>query len=264
MIVVGVALGVACGRGPFDADGLPPAWCSATPPGAGVPFADVPPNGGGCAALGNVRLTFGCSEPGDCGPLVLCNPRQQDGGDGPFTCCSDDPATGRDATGVLPYFSQGNNDLGTKGVCVRTDRIDDGLHEPEAKGCPVPCNPTWPASDIQNACGRGRVCCQTRAVETADCVRDPQTGLFRPVTGEDIGVRRDDDKIVTDWNQAAHATHQDPAGVGCLGFALGDVGSEVFEDCIRQLSVADQRGFCTDADDCCVDRDHETACDRLN
>ena len=61
--------------------------------------------------------------------------------------------------------------------------------------------------------------------------------MFRPVDGGDIGV-------FTMWRPADHATHQDPNGDGCLGLALGDTSSPVFQDCVRQLSVANQRGFC--------------------
>ncbi len=77
------------------------------------------------------------------------------------------------------------------------------------------------------------------------------------MTGEDIGTQ-------SDWNAGAHRTHQDPAGVACTLLAGGDQASPVFLDCIRQLSVADQRGLCRDVDDCCVDAQAPTVCDALN
>ena len=77
------------------------------------------------------------------------------------------------------------------------------------------------------------------------------------MTGDDIGS-------LTDWNPGAHTTHQDPAGVACTGHAQGDQSSDVFLECIVELTVANQRGICMDADDCHVDPDHRTACDALN
>ena len=135
-----------------------------------------------------------------------------------------------------PYFSGNNNALGTSGMCVRVDDIQgQGLIEIAAANCPIPCNPTWPADWIDDVCGSARVCCQTVALEQNDCVNDG--GGFRPVTGEDIGT-------LTDWRPAAHSTHQDPNGDGCIGLAGGNTNSSTFQDCVRQLSVANQRGFC--------------------
>ena len=53
-------------------------------------------------------------------------------------------------------------------------------------------------------------------------------------------------------------------GIACTGFAMGDQASDVFRECIRELTVANQRGICMDVDDCFVDPDHRTACDELN
>ena len=128
----------------------------------------------------------------------------------------------------------------------------------------MPCNPTWAAEHVDLVCGGGRVCCQTKALEPEDCVRDPQTGRFRPVTADDIGIRREDGTNVSEWTEGEHATHQDPDGLACRIHAGNDLNDPVFTDCARELTVANRRGFCTDPDDCCVDPDHETVCDRLN
>jgi hypothetical protein len=48
----------------------------------------------------------------------------------------------------------------------------------------------------------------------------------------------------SNWNNVAHATHQDPNGTVCLALAGGDTRSERFLECIQHLTVADQRGFC--------------------
>ncbi|MEX1363523.1 MAG: hypothetical protein AB1Z98_10375 [Nannocystaceae bacterium] len=182
-------------------------------------------------------------------PLVAfrCNPRQENNCPDTHFCCSDDPAapngdkpayTGKDVGDPSsdPYFSGVNNGVGTSGMCVRVDDIPgQGLMDFGALNCPIPCNPTWEASWINDVCGPARVCCQTVALEAADCVQGAD-GL-RPVNGDDIGT-------LTMWRPADHATHQDPNGDGCLGLAANNVNSPVFQDCVRQLSVADQRGFC--------------------
>lgn len=182
-------------------------------------------------------------------PLVAfrCNPRQENNCPATHFCCSDDPAaeegnkpdyTNRsipDPVGA-PYFSGANNNVGTSGMCVRVDDIQgQGLQDLAALNCPIPCNPTWDAEWIDDVCGPARVCCQTVAIEAPDCVQDG--GSFRPVDGNDIGG-------LTSWRPADHATHQDPNGDGCLGLAGGDNTSSIFQDCVRQLSVANQRGFC--------------------
>lgn len=189
----------------------------------------------------------------------ICNPRQADacadlsnpGRDTGLTCCSDDPAAlggalpafaGRGVDGgETPYFSGANNALGTSGMCVDASEVEDGLTEAAAAGCPVPCNPTWSDEDVGAVCGSGAVCCQTRVLEAADCIDDG--GTLRPVTGDDIGAG-------TDWNPGAHATHQDPAGLGCSNLAQGDMSSSIFTECILELSVANQRGLCVQATAC--------------
>lgn len=181
-------------------------------------------------------------------PLVAfrCNPKQESNCPDTHYCCSDDPAAPMGAKpdymgknipdGQKPYFSGENNLLGTSGMCVRVDDIaGQGLIEFAAANCPIPCNPTWSEAWIDDVCGSARVCCQTVELDPLDCVADG--GMFRPVTGDDIGV-------LTQWKPAEHVTHQDPNGTSCLALALGNPMSEEFQDCVRQLSVADQRGFC--------------------
>jgi hypothetical protein len=183
-------------------------------------------------------------------PLVAfrCKPNQESNCPDTHFCCSDDPAavggakpnyTGKNIDdGAMPYFSGDNNGLGTAGMCVRVDDIaGQGLVELAAANCPIPCNPTWSEEWIDDVCGSARVCCQTVELEAKDCVIDPADNKYRPVNGDDIGV-------LSAWRPNDHATHQDPNGSTCLALAAGDNSSPVFQDCVRQLSVADQRGFC--------------------
>lgn len=183
-------------------------------------------------------------------PLVAfrCNPKQESNCPDTHFCCSDDPAAANGGKpnymgksipdGEDPYFSGINNGLGTSGMCVRVDDIaGQGLIEPAAANCPIPCNPTWDEAWIDDVCGSARVCCQTVELDAKDCVQDPGTGMWRPVNGDDIGT-------LTQWRPADHTTHQDPNGSSCLALAAGNSASETFQDCVRQLSVADQRGFC--------------------
>ncbi|MBL4684000.1 MAG: hypothetical protein JKY37_05380 [Nannocystaceae bacterium] len=206
-------------------------------------------------ALYGVALGVGATVASSCigvnYPTVAfrCNPRQSDNCPETHYCCADDPAA---VDGLLPnylqkdignssspYFSGVNNGLGTSGMCVNRDDIPtgSGLLEPIAANCPIPCNPTWVRDEIDIVCGATRVCCQTGQLEAADCVRDDEGEPYRPVNGADIGG-------LTDWNAAAHATHQDAAGIECTGIAMGDQTSDAFLNCIAQLTVADQRGFC--------------------
>ncbi|MEM9459043.1 MAG: hypothetical protein AAGF11_33000 [Myxococcota bacterium] len=180
-------------------------------------------------------------------PLVAfrCDPRQEDNCPDTHFCCSDDPAAaegqkpayvGKNITNAsTPYFSGDNNGRSRSGMCVRVDDIaGQGLAEPFALNCPIPCNPTWPEDWIDDVCGVARVCCQTVALETPDCISGDDG--FRPVTGDDILAER------TLWRPSDHATHQDPNGSGCQALAGEDM--DLFFDCLAQLSVADQRGFC--------------------
>lgn len=209
------------------------------PEGPFIDCADLPA-GGETVAPGTGPLGF---------PEQSCDPRTSGTGNG-YRCCSTDPATadgqipayqGKGIEGSTPLYADAANGAGRWGMCVRTEDIPtgSGLLE-EALNCPIPCNPTWADDDITSVCGSGRVCCQTTAIGANDCVQDD--GVWRPVTGADIG----DQTIVpaTNWSNAAHDTHQDPNGAVCLAASGGDVNSAAFAECIRHLSVADQRGYC--------------------
>jgi hypothetical protein len=190
-------------------------------------------------------------------PLVSfrCNPKQEQNCPDTHFCCSDDPSAPGGAKpdfagqgidgGEKPYFAGDNNGLGVSGMCVRTDDLvgQGGLSELAAVNCPVPCNPTWDQAWINDVCGN-RVCCQTVELEPKDCVLDPSEGTYRAVTGHDIGVSNGANGVITQWRPADHVTHQDPNGSSCLALAGGNNQSEAFQDCVRQLTVADQRGFC--------------------
>ena len=113
----------------------------------------------------------------------------------------------------------------------------------EQPQCPVPCNPTWGAGEVSAVCGPTRMCCQTVEITELDCILDGDS--WRPVTGEDILQNR------TNWDVNRHETHQDPGAIVCLDLAdgaldevLGDQNSTAFQNCARELSVANQRGFC--------------------
>ncbi len=125
-------------------------------------------------------------------------------------CCSDDPAAvggalpsyvNRGIDGSTPIFAGANNDLGTSGLCIRTSDIptDGKLLEPEAMNCPIPCNPTWDQATTDEVCGASRVCYQTQPLEPEDCILDPDTQQWRPVTGDDVGDG-------TIWATNSHAT----------------------------------------------------------
>ena len=191
-------------------------------------------------------------------PLVAfrCNPKQESNCPDTHFCCSDDPAAPGGAKpdymgknidgGEKPYFSGENNGLGVSGMCVDVDQIaGQGLMEFAAVNCPIPCNPTWDDAWIDDVCGNTRVCCQTVELEQKDCVLDPDTNMYRPVSGDDIGVTNPNTgAVITQWRPNDHVTHQDPNGSSCLALAMGNQNSELFQDCVRQLTVANQRGFC--------------------
>jgi len=183
-----------------------------------------------------------------------CNPRQPDNCPESHFCCSDDPATAEDGalpayegkmvsgTTSTPLYSDAANRAGTSGMCVNRDEIPAGigLLSAAAANCPIPCNPTWSDANIEAVCGELRVCCQTVELGDKDCVLPDGETQWRPVTGADIGSMGV--SPVSNWNAVAHNTHQDPNGTVC-STAFGQ-GSEEWTQCIRQLSVADQRGFC--------------------
>jgi hypothetical protein len=170
-----------------------------------------------------------------------------------YLCCSDDPAAvsgdlpgylGRGA-GATPYFSGANNGFSSTGLCVEDGLLapGQGLAEPQAAGCPVPCNPRWSASEVAQVCGASSLCCQTVEMGALDCVLDD--GCWRPARGEDIyapNVAGSWGQGPDPWAPVTHETHQDPGGHGCRAFAQGNAAAE--QDCFTQLSVADQRGMC--------------------
>lgn len=193
------------------------------------------------------------------------------GFDTPQLCCSDDPTAiglddlaadvvpayqGRGGEGT-PIFSGGNNPLSRSGACVSEGSVAPAyaLADINAAGCPVPCNPTWSASQITTICGPAALCCQAQALEPKDCVIDPglgDAGCWRPVTGADIqGLGGAD---ATDWSSTDHATHQDPSGLGCETFvsgvpqgvldSQGITANDLLFACYVRLSVANQRGYC--------------------
>jgi hypothetical protein len=188
-----------------------------------------------------------------------CDPRQGDNCPDTHFCCSDDPST---ADGKLPNFvgkgiagsstplyADTANRAGTSGLCVNTDDIplNQGLVDPAALNCPIPCNPKWSAGDITTVCGPARVCCQTVEVADKDCVQETDSGTWRPVTGADICTPTPSNPCsivpATNWNNVAHETHQDPNGTVCAAVS-GGAGTAAFNECITHLTVADQRGFC--------------------
>ena len=205
-----------------------------------------------------------CFEPEFGNPSFRCNPSKPSCPD-EEVCCSDDPAAtqGRlpnyfkpgvtDATYGVPIFSGDNNPLSSSGMCVA---VGDFQSPFPSTGCPVPCNPTWTAGKRDAICGAGSLCCQMQELDAAkDCVLDPGTNKWRPVTGADIGK-------LTTWGPA-HSTNQDPQGANCLVFAAGGgagpPNEEAKQDCYAQLTVANQRGFCYKACPCVED-----VCDQKN
>ncbi|MEM9456774.1 MAG: hypothetical protein AAGF11_21535 [Myxococcota bacterium] len=209
--------------------------------------ADETGASGAACGLSDTELVGG-GPPGPLGYPDGCDPSNDPGING-YRCCSDDPAAAGGlapdyqdkniSNAGLPYFSGNNNGFSRTGQCIHVAAIaGQGLLEAAAANCPIPCNPTWPGETIADVCGPARVCCQTRAIEPKDCIEDPETGLFRPVTGGDIIA------TLTNWRPGDHATHQDPNGSGCQALAGGDLQSPFFLDCVEQLNVANQRGFC--------------------
>ncbi|MEX1369011.1 MAG: hypothetical protein AB1Z98_38145 [Nannocystaceae bacterium] len=249
-LAIAAAAGLGSGCGPtieLESDsGSGSATSDPMDPTVG-PGESADSSGGQAAAcgVGDTELVGG-GPPGPLGFPPGCDPRVDPGTNG-YRCCSDDPAAagnglpayeGRGIAGAPPYFADANNDVGRSGLCVDVSQVaGQGLQGTAAIDCPIPCNPTWGSADIATVCGPARQCCQTQELQPADCVEDPDTGRFRPVTGDDIG-------LLTQWGLADHATHQDPNGDGCLALAGGDVTSMAFQECARSLSVADQRGVC--------------------
>ncbi len=182
-----------------------------------------------------------------------------------YICCSDDAtAWNRSTVGAsaipdyslnpdnkqVPMFSGAYNSLSTSGMCVREGAVPlgAGLRQPAALGCPVPCNPTWGAGEIEDVCGgTSYLCCQTAELDPSDCVFDEGKQCYRPVTGLDVIPASSSDATLSDWATSAHATHQGPNGNSCKSFlgaeGLPTDGAE-WKACVQKLTVADQHGFC--------------------
>jgi hypothetical protein len=237
-IALALALLAACGPGKSDTDtdddvtGDTPAVTE--PPTSSEPTSGDPTE----------------EDPGN--PAGVCDPSADSLCPTDYICCSDDPATVGGKTpnffnpGVVddeygvPIFSGNNNSLSTWGRCVEVG----GFTSPFASGCPVPCNPTWEPARLTEICGTTSTCCSFTQLDPAkDCVLDPDTQRWRAVTGKDIG--KEFNGVPEMWGPL-HTTNQDPYGTSCMLFSGpgGMMNQEVFEDCVEQLSVADQRGFC--------------------
>jgi hypothetical protein len=215
-----------------------------------------------------------CFEPDFGNPSFRCNPAADAECPSGETCCSDDPATvggkkpnyfAKDGAGNpllndeygQPIFSGNNNPLSFSGMCVKVG----GFTSPFTNGCPTPCNPTWDAATQLEICGNPQmsVCCQAQELDPVrDCVLDGST--WRAVTGKDIGPAEAGG--LTSWG-GAHASNQDPDGKSCEVFAsgTGTFSMDAYNDCVSQLTVANQRGFCYNPSECpCV----EDVCDMKN
>lgn len=273
---MGLGVAVGCGRSPEAFFGIPEVCLDIEDGNLRREGEPSPVAVGACDELESSAPLYGCSDNDSCDRAVLrCDP-STDLGSGTHRCCSDDPTSfdggiprfaGGSGAGSLALFAGEANDRGTSGVCVRTELVDVSLTEGGARGCPVPCNPTWEDGDVAAVCGSGRVCCQTTAVDRRDCVRDPITMRWRAVDGNDINVSTPDGDVLTNWGRSAHVTHQDPGGKACAemaGISGNDSNNPEFLACIRRLTVANQRGFCTEASECCVSPDYVDKCEQLN
>ena len=232
---------------------------SATDPSTGDTGADTGeiPNDGVYVDCADFGPGDGIVSGDDSGPLgfypFACNPRTSGTSPTGHKCCSSDPSTADGALpayeglaieGSTPLYADAANFAGTWGMCIEAGMVPQGfgLLSAQGSGCPIPCNPQWGGADVEAVCGQGRTCCQTIELRPKDCVFDETTELWRAVKGTDIG--NNEITPPTIWNATAHETHQDPNGTICLAYAAGDTQSTEFVECVRQLTVADQRGFC--------------------
>lgn len=201
-----------------------------------------------------------------------CAPNGNDSCPESHQCCSDDPTTldgrlpdyGRGLPDVSdPIFAAGGNFRGSSGVCVNTDEVPSGLSLDAPLRCPLPCNPTWPDTDIEAVCGEGAACCQTVSISAEDCVLDPTSGRWRPAAGQDALASLSGGDL---WKPTTNSSHQDPDFDACAELADADRTSAIFSDCVGQLSVANQRGFCMQLEggECPLPADPSTRCDELN
>lgn len=174
-----------------------------------------------------------------------------------------------------PMFSEANNVISRTGMCVSDSVIGDlaanaaGLEQPPSVGCPRPCNPSWGQSDVQAVCrvnglGQTNLCCETVELDVTDCVFDGDLDCFRPVSGLDLNVDGNTPPAVLErvdssgniivgstvtWVEGDHATMQGANGSSCLIFANQDTSSSLYIQCVRALSVANQRGYCLERND---------------
>lgn len=236
---------------------------------------------GVAAGLGAVIATS-CADVSYGVVAFRCNPRQgAQACPEEYFCCSDDPAaiggalpdyTGRNIPGSDdPLFSGSQNAFSSSGMCVDLGAIqgDPGynpayvLQDPGAVNCPIPCNPRWSQQQVTQVCGAGAQCCQTVLIEPEDCVHGLDE-VWRPAVGADI--RQTNVFPSTSWSPFSHATHQAPNGAACR--ELFPDNQDAFEDCLRQLTVADQRGFCrwpqTPDQRCPAQNEFADACEQIN
>ncbi len=188
-----------------------------------------------------------------------CNPRQTDNCPDGYFCCSDDSAQ---LNGQF-IFSGFRNADSISGMCVKEGAVSPTAGHPELPKCPIPCDPSAPADTIAAVCGAGVMCCQTAEITANDCVKDPATGMWRPVTGSDVFPPNQ----LTNWAPGAHDTHQDPGGNVCTQLAGGDQNSQTFRDCMGAIGVANRRGFCMAAcppENPSVNPNYRSPCDCLN
>lgn len=173
-----------------------------------------------------------------------------------YNCCSDDPTS----IAGIPLFSNESNDRSMTGLCVDGRDI---VSRPEfLEGCPIPCNPTWDRATIDNVCEPDRVCCQTKELVEADCIFDEAEGQWRPMDGRDAEAA-----LLAGQDRWGDGTHQDPAFEGCESLA-GSRDNPLFVDCVRSLTVANQRGYCMGlqpGQPCPVEEpEYVDACERMN
>ena len=173
--------------------------------------------------VGFPTVAFTC-DPG--GPLQPACPSG-------FNCCSDDGT----AIGDFALFSDEANDRSHSGLCVFANDIPRGSGLDD--DCPIPCNPLWPNERIEEVCGEVRSCCQTQELVEADCIFDEAEGLWVPMDG-----RHAEAALLAGKARWGEGTHQDPELEGCEALA-GGRNNALFLECVRSLTVANQRGYCT-------------------
>lgn len=206
-------------------------------------------------------LTIACVDVAYPNKAFRCNPA----GPSPtcpdgFFCCSDDPTVDpytdaeRTDPGALPNFAEHkidgkewaiplfageNNKLSHSGMCVKLNTDPQTIKGTAAAGCPIPCNPKWSNEAIAKVCGDEKsACCQTVQLDAKDCVPEGPNKCTRAVVGSDVFS----DPQLSNWSGSAHRTHQDPGGLECA--KRYEKGKDKWSNCVRKLTVADQRGFC--------------------